>query len=118
MELGYFHQSKTFWPNNRLDMNDARAILTRGDSLIFWCVGINASQTQISESKKRAPDQQESESDEENELLEYKKAKKQSRLSKRSEGHELHLEKNITMCTLNFSTNCGLKCLLLGCILI
>jgi len=95
MEVGYFHQSKKFWLNNRLDMNDAREILNRGDNLIFWCVGINTPQTVASESRKRAPDQQDSGSDEECEPRKHKKAKK--KLSKQDERKAMAEEYETTL---------------------
>ena len=40
MEIGYYSQSKKIWINNRLDLNDAWTILSRGEKLTLWCLGI------------------------------------------------------------------------------
>ena len=83
MELGYFHKSKKVWLNNRLDLSDAWELVSRGENIVFWCVGVNASRCVDSESRKRTQDKQDSVSDEECEP--QKKAKKTVKLSKQEE---------------------------------
>jgi hypothetical protein len=69
MEVGYYNQSKKLWINNRLDLQDAWALISRGDRITLWCVGI------AQPSRKRDNSH---ESDEEQEL-EVKKTKKVSK---------------------------------------
>lgn len=68
MEVGYFCQSKKMWINNRLDLQDALTLISRGDRITLWCVGVTES------SRKRGG----SSSDEEQEP-ESKKSKKLSK---------------------------------------
>ena len=85
MELGYFHQAKKFWLNNRLDMTDAWEIHSKGGNLVFWCVGADSSQPSKSVPRKRTQQQQENGSDDECELQQLKKSKKAGKQSKQEE---------------------------------
>ena len=43
MEVGYFSQSRKMWINNRLDLQDAWTLISRGERITLWCVGVNES---------------------------------------------------------------------------
>ena len=53
IELGYIHQAKKFWLNNRRDMTDALEIHSKGGNLVYWCVGADSSQPSKSVPRKR-----------------------------------------------------------------
>ena len=38
MDIGYFKQSKKFWLNNRLDMNDLWDLIHNGENITLWCI--------------------------------------------------------------------------------
>lgn len=38
MDIGYFKQSKKFWLNNKLDMNDLWSLRHSGESITLWCI--------------------------------------------------------------------------------
>ena len=40
LEIGYFRQSKKFWLNNRLDINDIWELLLKGESITLWCIEV------------------------------------------------------------------------------
>ena len=42
MEIGYYYQCKKMWINNRLDLNDAWTLISKGEKITLWCVGICA----------------------------------------------------------------------------
>ena len=39
MEIGYYHQCKKIWINNRLDLHDALGCISRAERLTLWCIG-------------------------------------------------------------------------------
>lgn len=45
MEIGYFHCSKKYWINNRLDVNDFWELVAKGkrEKVALWCVAIDDS---------------------------------------------------------------------------
>ena len=61
MEFGFYNQSgKKLWINNRLDVNDMWELVSKGDKLTLWCVGIGQN-PQSSRNTKRSSNERDKE---------------------------------------------------------
>lgn len=61
MELGFYnHSGKKLWINNRLDLNDMWELVSKGEKLTLWCVGLGPS-PQSTRNTKRSSDERDKE---------------------------------------------------------
>lgn len=80
MELGFYNQSgRKLWINNRLDMNDMWELVSKGEKLTLWCVGLPSPTAQSSRNMKRSSSEREKELTGESEP-----PKKMSKMEKRA----------------------------------
>ena len=108
MEFGFYNQSgKKLWINNRLDVNDMWELVSKGDKLTLWCVGIGKN-PQSSRNTKRSSNERDKEGASGSEP-----PKKMSRVEEKralAEENEKKLKENMLINFRTFSTNSGRKC--------